>query len=158
MKARLRQVAFILTLLLCSSPAYAQSNVIVRSRAGASAIHAACRLLGCDVVRSLNDPSGQLFLVSPPELIDPSAFLSLLTLAGGVEDAELDDVIRIVGPSMDDELLVPDGLTDTQPVNLEDDTVWNGYAAARWRPILNFFGDWTQTRESMHDCGVMLRG
>ncbi len=119
----------ILLLVLCSQPSYAQTNVIVRSQAGASLLQTVCRLLGCEVIRGLNDPGGQLFLLRPPGLISPTLFLSILTLTTGIVDAELDSLIQIVGPTSLGVLPVPGGLLDSRPVNFAGGPVWNGYAS-----------------------------
>ncbi len=127
MKGHLRFA--ILLLVLCSEPIYAQTNVIVRSQGGAELLQTVCGLLGCDVVRSLNDPAGQLFLLHPPGLINPYLFLSLLTLQTGILDAELDSLIQIVGPPSLGVLSVPSGLLDSRPIGFAGDAVWNGYAS-----------------------------
>jgi len=118
-----------LLLILCGNRANAQTNVIVRTTGGVNLLNTLCHFLDCSVVRGLNDPANQLFLVSPPRLISPSLFVSILRLQLGVVDAELDSLIQIVEPLSLGVLPVPGGLLDSRPVQFAGDSVWNGYAS-----------------------------
>ena len=49
---------------LSAPPAQAQTRLVVRDSLGLPGLNLSCVLLGCNVVRGLGDPQGQLFLVS----------------------------------------------------------------------------------------------
>jgi subtilisin family serine protease len=111
---------------LCASPAHAQARLVVRDSLGLSGINLTCQLLGCNVVRNLGDPQGQLFLVTFPSILNPVTALLKLNLQLGIVDAEIDQVVNTqaayAGPA-------PSYLTDEKPTSYYGATVWHGYVA-----------------------------
>src|SRR5258708_21592221 len=119
--------ALLLLLIGLGAPsAQAQTRLVVRDSLGLPGINLSCALLGCNVVRGLGDPQGQLFLVTFPALLNPVTSLLRLNLQLGVVGVELDQVVRAqeanAGPP-------PSYLTDETPTNYYGATVWHGYAA-----------------------------
>src|SRR5256885_10040035 len=88
-------VALILSFAQGSADA-AVTRIIVRVTGGLSAIQSICRVLGCTVNYGLEDPAGQLFLVTATTsssglfFLSTSTFVKTLNLQLGVVDAELD--------------------------------------------------------------------
>src|SRR5882762_3028764 len=124
-----------LFIFLWATPARADNRLIVRSTLGPNGLLSLLNtqllcgvpLLGqtCTVV-PLGDTLQQLFLVTTP--LDPSIFLGILRALPGIVDAELDQLISLVGG-----LLVPSPLpaglmSDRTPVTYYGTTVWNSYA------------------------------
>ncbi len=111
---------------LCAPPAHAQARLVVRDSLGLSGINLTCQLLGCNVVRGLGDPQGQLFLVTFPSILNPVTALLKLNLQLGIVDAEIDQVVNTqaadAGPA-------PSYLTDEKPTSYYGATVWHGYVA-----------------------------
>src|SRR5262249_29419186 len=66
------------------------TRVVVRHSRGLSGINLTCSLLGCQVVRGIGDPGGQLFVVQSSGLLSSALFLAQLTAADGVLNAEID--------------------------------------------------------------------
>ncbi len=81
-------------------------------------------MLNCTVVRGLGDPSGQLFLITTPSLLDPITFLLKLRLQLGIVDVEIDQVVNTSAASAGP---APSYLTDKAPVTYYGATVWRGY-------------------------------
>jgi hypothetical protein len=78
------------------------------------------------VIGGLGDPLNQLFLVSTP--LDPTTLLNLLGTVQGIVDAEIDQLISLLGPNVVPSP-PPSGLmSDRTPVTYFGTTVWNGYA------------------------------
>src|SRR5690349_21138520 len=121
-----RGVAILLLLLipLLAQPAHAQARLVVRDSRGLSGINLTCQLLGCNVVRNLGDPQGQLFLVTFPSILNPVTAMLKLSLQLGIVDAEIDQVVNTqaayAGPA-------PSYLTDEKPTSYYGATVWHGY-------------------------------
>src|SRR6266852_3901655 len=109
---------------LCAPPAHAQARLVVRDSLGLSGINLTCQLLGCNVVRNLGDPQGQLFLVTFPSILNPVTALLKLSLQLGIVDVEIDQVVNTqaayAGPA-------PSYLTDETPTSYYGATVWHGY-------------------------------
>jgi subtilisin family serine protease len=109
---------------LCAPPAHAQTRLVVRDSLGLSGINLTCQLLGCNVVRNLGDPQGQLFLVTFPPILNPVTAMLKLSLQLGIVDAEIDQVVNTqaayAGPA-------PSYLTDEKPTSYYGATVWHGY-------------------------------
>src|SRR6266481_57345 len=117
-------------LLLCGlwpARATADHRFIVGDPSGLASLQQDCAILGCTVVRGLDGNLNQLFLLTTPEAVDPTVFLSILRNTPGVVDAELDRVISLVG-GLNMVTTPPSGLTDSPPVNYFGTSVWNGYA------------------------------
>src|SRR5437868_3547456 len=123
-----RGVAICLLLLipLLAQPAHAQARLVVRDSLGLSGINLTCALLGCNVVRGLGDPQGQLFLVTFPSILNPLTALLKINLQLGIVDVEIDHVLythaAYAGPA-------PSYLTDEKPTSYYGETVWHGYVA-----------------------------
>jgi subtilisin family serine protease len=111
---------------LCAPPAHAQTRLVVRDSLGLSGINLTCQLLGCNVVRNLGDPQGQLFLVTFPSILNPVTAMLKLSLQLGIVDAEIDQVVNTqtayAGPA-------PSYLTDEKSTSYYGATVWHGYVA-----------------------------
>jgi subtilisin family serine protease len=116
----------LLLIPLCAPPAHAQARLVVRDSLGLSGINLTCALLGCNVVRGLGDPQGQLFLVTFPSILNPVTALLKIDLQLGIVDAEIDQVTKTLdayaGPA-------PSYLTDEKPTSYYGATVWHGYVA-----------------------------
>jgi subtilisin family serine protease len=79
------------------------------------------------VAGALDGTRNQVLLLTTPSTIDPAIFLNILRSTPGILDAELDDLISLVG-SLNAVTTPPPGLTDNAPINFFGTTVWNGYA------------------------------
>src|SRR5882762_2337262 len=126
----MRFKAFWGVLLFCGLwpvQAAADNRFIVRHPSGLAALQQVCATEGCTVVRALDGNLNQLFLLTTSDDIDPSVFLSVLRNIPGVEDAEPDQVVSLVG-GLDQVTTPPPGLSDTSPVTYFGASVWNGYA------------------------------
>ncbi|HTF26536.1 MAG TPA: S8 family serine peptidase, partial [Candidatus Limnocylindria bacterium] len=85
--------------LLWATPARADNRIILRTRLSLQALQTACNplLLApiCTVVGGLGDPLGQVFLITSP--LDVSGLLGLLGNPLGIINAELDQLLNLVG-------------------------------------------------------------
>jgi Subtilase family len=123
-----------LSLLLWAMPARADNRIIVRTTLGSSGLQQLLQqvcgpLVSCSVVPGgLGDPLKQLFLVTTP--LDPTTLLTLLRPLPGIVDAELDQLISLVGGLNVVPTPLPAGLlSDTTLVSSCGSTaVWNAYA------------------------------
>jgi len=120
-------LAVALAILFFTTPARADNRYIVRSTLGSSALTQLCLLQTCTVVTAIDGSLNQVFLLTTPALIDPTTFLTFLRNTPGIVDAELDQVINLVG-GLNAVTTPPAGLTDSTPVNYFGTSVWNGYA------------------------------
>lgn len=123
---RLRwRVVTLLALLLVVAPIAAaqQKGLIVRDQFGVRHLNVLCPILGCNVVRSLGDPLQQVFLVAPSG-ISLDTLLQLLQIQLGIVDVEVDKLISLEAPALS---FIPNGLSDTVPVNYYGANVWDGY-------------------------------
>ncbi len=115
---------------LFSSSARADNRVILRTTLNLQSLQAACNppLLPsiCTVVGGLGDPLGQLFLITTP--LDLTSLLNLVGNPLGIIDAELDQLLSLVG-GLNQAGTPPAGLSDTTPVNYSGSTAWNGYVS-----------------------------
>src|SRR5258708_23848528 len=126
-KRRVIVIGLLLALIsLSATPANAQARLVVRDSLGLSGLNLICPLLGCNVVRSLGDPQGQLFLITFPSILNPVTALLKINLQLGIVDAEIDQVANTLdayaGPA-------PSYLTDEKPTSYYGTTVWHGYVA-----------------------------
>src|SRR5258708_4112437 len=126
-KRRVIVIGLLLALIsLSATPANAQARLVVRDSLGLSGLNLICPLLGCNVVRNLGDPQGQLFLVTFPSILNPVTCLLRLNLQLGIVGVEIDQVVNTqaayAGPA-------PSYLTDEQPTSYYGTTVWHGYIA-----------------------------
>jgi len=126
MKRHLWLAAALLALSF-ATPARADNRFIVRSTLGTTVLSQLCVLQNCTVVTAIDGTLNQIFLLTTPSLIDPTTFLNLLRSTPGIVDAELDQVLSLVG-GLNAVTTLPAGLTDNAPVNYFGTAVWNGYA------------------------------
>src|SRR5246500_5061222 len=114
----------LLLIPLCAPQAHAQARLVVRDSLGLPGINLTCALLGCNVVRGLGDPQGQLFVVTFPSILNPVTALLKLNLQLGIVDAEIDQTVKTLdayaGPA-------PSYLTDKASTSYYGATVWHGY-------------------------------
>ncbi len=126
MKYRMLLAGVLLT-LLWTTPALADNRFIVRSTLSPIVLKQFCFFQGCTVVGALDGTLNQVFLLTTPNSIDATIFLSILQNVPGIVDAELDQLISLVG-GLNTVTVPPPGLTDNSPANLFGTKVWNGYA------------------------------
>src|SRR4051812_44459731 len=126
-------VVVLASLLFVSSPASADTRLIVRTTAP-STLKFLCSLLGCNVVRGLDGSTNQLFLVTTPDVLNLTQSLRLALSIPGVVAVELDQVVRTAGASANG---APPALSDRTPVSYYGATVWHGYVA---QPAVNIVG------------------
>src|SRR5215469_8111904 len=114
---------------LCSSSARADNRIILRTTLNLQALQAACNpvLLApiCTVVGGLGDPLGQLFLITTP--LDLTSLLNLVGNPLRIIDAEVDQLLTLVGGLNQASTPYPAGLSDTKPITYSGSTVWDGY-------------------------------
>lgn len=111
-----------------AAPAKADTQIIVRSTLGLQGLQQLCLLQSCSVTRSLGDPLNQLFLLTTP--LDPTVFLNILRPLPGIVDAEVDQLINLVGGLNVVPTPLPSGLmSDRSEVSpCGSAPVWNSYA------------------------------
>ncbi|MFY9529804.1 MAG: S8 family serine peptidase [Candidatus Acidiferrales bacterium] len=126
MKRRVWLLVALLT-FLWATPAAAENRFVVRSTLGSLGLSSFCLLQSCTVVGALDGNLNQLFLLTTPDIINPTTFLTLLQSTPGIVDAELDQAISLVG-GLNQVTTPPAGLSDSTPVNYSGTMVWNGYA------------------------------
>ena len=117
-------LALALFTLLAAPPAQAATRLVVRDSLGLPGLNLTCLLVGCQVVQSIGDPQGQLFVVAFPSLLDPVTCLLRLNLQLGIVGVEIDQTVNTqtayAGPA-------PSYLTDKTPTSYYGTTVWHGY-------------------------------
>lgn len=113
---------------LCAVSAKADTQIIVRTSLGLQGLQQLCLLQNCSVTRSLGDPQNQLFVLTTP--LDPTILLNALLSLPGILDAELDQLISLVGGLNVVPTPLPSGLmADRSVVGPCGSTqVWNSYA------------------------------
>lgn len=104
-----------------------QNRIIVRTSLGSSALSTLCLLQGCTVVGALDGTLNQIFLLTAPLNVDVNLLLAVLRATPGILEAELDQLIPLVG-GLNQLSSIPSGLSDTAPVAYFGTSVWNGYA------------------------------
>jgi Subtilase family len=122
---RRRWLLPVVFLLALAGPARADNRIIVRSTLGLQGLQNLCLLQTCTVIGGLGDPLNQLFLVTTP--LDPTIFLNLINGLPGIVNAELDQLISLIG-GLNNATTAPAALSDSTPVTYFNSTVWNGYA------------------------------
>ena len=121
----------LILLAVCAAPASAQNRFIVRSTLGTAGltgvVDTLCGVvLGCTVTPGIDGALGQLFLVTTPATLDAQTILTALQATPGIVDAELDQILSIVG-GQNMASTAPASLTDSAPVSYFGSTAWNGY-------------------------------
>ena len=120
-------VAALLVMLWTTTPAKADSRIIVRTTLGLQGLQQLCNTIPlpiCSVVGSLGDPLNQLFLVNSP--LDASIILNILRSLPGIVDAELDQLISLLG-GLNSVTTPPAALSESTLVTYYNSKVWNGY-------------------------------
>jgi hypothetical protein len=118
---RLGKCLFIAVLLLSS--AWGDQRFIVRSLGQQQLLTSVCATLGCWIIRGLDDPAAELFLVGAPDIVDPNAFITTLSAVSGISDVEIDALLHL----SDSQPPIPSALYDTSPVPYYGATVHQGY-------------------------------
>jgi Subtilase family len=134
-------LAGVLVALLWAVPARADTGVIVRTTTGLLPLQAFCKLpvSPCTVVGGLDGTLGQVFLVTTP--LPPQTFLGLLARLTGFVNAEVDQVLNLVGPNLVP-ALIPSGLLSDRTLVLLPNSgstvmVWNSYVNQPASTIVN---------------------
>lgn len=120
-------VVVILFCMLGTQAAQAQQQrLVVRDTLGLTNLLGVCRILGCNVVRGVGDPDGQVFVVTSPLLsvLNVLDIQKLLSIQLGIVSVEIDQVVKTQGTSASS---YPYYLTDKTPVNFYGTTAWRGY-------------------------------
>jgi len=115
--------------LLCAAPAKAQNGVIVRTTLGASGLQVLCQAQNCTVVGALDGTLNQVFLLTTP--LDPQTLVTTLILLPGIVNAEVDQVLSLIGaanlvPSPIPTTLMSDRTLVPYPAN-SGTMAWNSY-------------------------------
>lgn len=154
LKFRQRATVICLLLLLiplCAPPAQAQARLVVRDSLGLSGINLTCLLLGCNVLHSLGDPQGQLFVVYFPNILNSVTALLKLNLQLGIVGVEIDQTVyaqaAYAGPA-------PSYMTDQAPMSYYGTTVWHGYVAQPANQLIRT--DSTHSNFSATGSGVIV--
>ena len=100
-----------------------EQRLIVRSLGQEPLLSGICSRLGCSVIRGLDDPAAQLFLVSIPGTVNEVLFMATLSSVAGILGVEPDSLARI----SNDRPPIPSSLYDTSPVSYYGVTVHQGY-------------------------------
>jgi len=108
---------------LLAGSAAAEQRVIVRINGTQSLLSFTCWLLGCNVIRGLGDPLGQLFLVGISDTASVTTLLNNLSLIPAILDAEVDGLVRVV----QDRPPIPAALYDTSMAPYFGMQVRSGY-------------------------------
>jgi hypothetical protein len=121
MVKRRAMLSAILLCCFCAIPLRATSSrAIVRVNFSQSALNTVCASLGCNIVESIGDPQGEVFLVTSNTL-DQSTLIKLLLNVSGVLDCEPDQLAATQAYT------APAALTDTTPITYYGATVPHGY-------------------------------
>jgi len=107
-------------------------------------------LQGCTVIGALDGTLNQAFLLTTPSTINATTFLNLLLITPGIVNAELDQVISMVG-GLNVVTTPPPALTDNAAFSLCGQTVWNGYANQPAAQIVH-------VQTAQNSCQILGRG
>ena len=118
---RLFQFFFLCALAI--SPADATQRLIVRVLGGQLVLNLTCGLLGCNVIRSLEDPTAQLFLIGIPDTANLVSFLNSLLSLTSIVDVEVDSLQSVLQSRPP----IPQALYDSTPVPYFGVNVRSGY-------------------------------
>jgi len=117
---------------LLGSSAQATQRVIVQSTLGQTLLNTTCLLLGCNVLESLGDPTGQLFLLGLPDAANLTNVIQTLLSTTGIVHAEVDSVASVLQSTPP----IPQSLYQNTPVSYYGTTVWQGYVTQPANQIL----------------------
>jgi subtilisin family serine protease len=129
----------------------AQTRLVVRDLLGLNNLRILCQPLGCNVLKGLGDPNGQLFLVTGPVAADLNTLITLLKLNPAIAGVELDQIVQTQGA---DAGPAPTYLTDRTPVNYYGTTVWRGYITQPAVQIIRL--GYTQSQFQSTGAGVVV--
>jgi len=107
-----------------NSPGTGNNRFIVRDTAGLSSLNLICLLLRCNVIESIGDANGQLFVIQKVGQFNPTLFLAQLSNATGIVDVEPDQTVNTLGATVGD---IPSYLTDERRIWYYGAKVWEGY-------------------------------
>ena len=93
--------------LMWAAPAKAQNGVIVRTTLGLPGLQLLCLTQNCTVVGALDGTLNQVFELTTP--LDPQTLVNTLLLLPGIVNAEVDQVLNLIGAAN----LVPSPLSPT---------------------------------------------
>ena len=95
---RNRVFVFVLSaLILLSIPSSLRAeNLIVRSLGGLNVVQTLCRVVGCTVVRGLDDPASQVFLVNTTYSVKGLPSIENLARAIGISNIEADQLLNVL--------------------------------------------------------------
>jgi hypothetical protein len=124
-------LAGLLLTLLCAASAKAQNGVIVRTTLGLPGLQLLCLTQNCTVVGALDGTINQVFLLSTP--LDPQTLVNTLVLLPGIVNAEVDQVLNLIGaanlvPAPLDPTLMSDRTLVPYP-STSGSMVWNSYVS-----------------------------
>src|SRR5438067_1437706 len=105
-------------------PLFSNTRLIVRDTLGLGGLNITCLLLGCKVKQAIEDPSGQLFVITTPSLVNPILFIAKLLLQPGISAVEIDQSVGTQAASAGS---APSYLSDRTAVSYYGSTVWEGY-------------------------------
>lgn len=123
-------LAAALLALLWAAPARAQNGVIVHTTLGLSGLQLLCLAQNCTVVGALDGTLNQVFLLTTP--LNPQILVNTLALLPGIVNAEVDQVLSLIGvaslvPSPISTGLMSDRTLLAYPAG-STTMVWNSYA------------------------------
>jgi subtilisin family serine protease len=118
---RLLQLLLLCGMLLDS--ARADQRLIVRITGGESLLGTVCLLLRCNIIRGLDDPLAQVFLIGIPDTANVSNLISSLSLVTGVLGVEIDQVLKM----SQSQPPIPPALSDSTQVAYAGASVREGY-------------------------------
>ena len=120
-----RVLKWVLACMLLAGPIHAEQRIIARALGGESTINAACVLLGCNVVRGLDDPMSEVFLVTIGDDVDLNGFIKQLSGLLGILNVEPDRVANL----LDSHPPIPAELYESQQVDYFGVSVRHGYTS-----------------------------
>jgi hypothetical protein len=132
----MKKLSKLFLLLVCAvSCAHADQRLIVNILGGQPVLSGVCRLLGCNIIRGLDDPLAQVFLLGLPDEIDLTAFLSFLSRTAGVQEIEIDYSVKLKqGPPP-----IPAALYDSSVAPYFGTSVRGGYINQPAAQIVRLF-------------------
>lgn len=115
----------LLLFVLGTIPVQAAQRFVVRISNGSADVQTACAVVGCNVAESIDGALGNVFLVTMPDILDPTVALQLLQGAHGVINVEPD----LLAHTADAGSQAPPTLLDTTPTTYYGSTVPHGYVS-----------------------------
>ena len=149
---RLKALLFFLFLSgLWPLSASARNRFIVRDTSGIHALKEACEKLDCTVVSTVDGNQNQLFFITAPSKIDPTDLLEALKKLHGVTNAELDQGVAL-DTGLNRAATLPEGLSDSAPVDYFGASVWHGYVNQPAAEIVRL----SEARSTFHVAGTSI--